>query len=81
LVTGVHGVLAATGLGLVIFAVITGTDSNPVLIGLGLLVVAALGGFYLFSFHLREEPHPKAVVVLHAGLAVAGVGALLVTFI
>ena len=44
----------------------------------GALVFAALGGFFLLSFHMRDKPHPKAVVVLHALLAVTGVVALLV---
>jgi hypothetical protein len=39
---------------------------------LGLLVVAALGGFYLASLHLRGTVAPKAVVFVHAGVAVAG---------
>ena len=39
---------------------------------LALLVVAALGGFYLATLHLRKALPPKAVVLLHAGLAVTG---------
>ena len=33
---------------------------------------AALGGFYLASLHLRGTVAPKAVVLVHAGVAVAG---------
>ena len=40
------------------------------------LVIAALGGFFLASFHLRGRPGPKPVVALHALLAVTGVGLL-----
>jgi len=47
------------------------------MIGAGLLVIAALGGFYMFSFQLRKLPPPKAVVVVHAGAAVLGVLCLL----
>lgn len=42
------------------------------LVGFVLLLVAALGGFFLASFHLRQRLPPKAVVVIHAGVAVAG---------
>ena len=41
-------------------------------IALLLLVIAALGGFYLASHHLRKHPGPKTVVVIHAGVAVVG---------
>jgi len=34
--------------------------------------VAALGGFFLASFHLRRKLPPKAVVLVHASVAVIG---------
>ena len=46
--------------------------STKVKRGLGLLVVAALGGFYLASIHLRGVVAPRTIVYLHAGLAVVG---------
>jgi hypothetical protein len=46
-------------------------------IALGLLVVAALGGFALLSFHLRGRALPSGLVVGHALLAVAGFVTLL----
>lgn len=67
-----HGVFAATGLLIVLYALVTGTQSLPTLIGGGLLVIAALGGFYLLSHHVRKVMPPKAVVVVHALAAVAG---------
>jgi hypothetical protein len=39
---------------------------------LGLLVIAALGGFFLASFHLRKQVASKSLVFVHAGVAVAG---------
>ena len=39
---------------------------------LAILVVAALGGFYLLSHHLRGSVSPKGVVLIHAGVAVVG---------
>lgn len=71
-----HGLLAATALVLAILAAMTPAAVPLVKYGAGILFVAALGGFFLLSFHLRKVPHPKAVVVLHALLAVSGVGCL-----
>lgn len=71
-----HGLLAATALVLVLWIFLTSEAPAAVGIGLGILVLAALGGFYLLSFHLRDKPHPKAVVIVHAVVAVIGVGAL-----
>lgn len=67
----VHALLGATGLVLVLLNVLTG--STTVLIAaLVLLVVAALGGFFLASIHFRGQLAPKAVVIVHALVAVAG---------
>ncbi|MCG8274919.1 hypothetical protein [Stenotrophomonas sp. NLF4-10] len=67
-----HAALGATGLLLLIVSIVRGAASQPVLIGFALLLLAALGGFFLASFHLRRRLPPKAVVVVHAGVAVAG---------
>jgi hypothetical protein len=37
-----------------------------------LLAIAALGGFFLASYHLRKQPGPRPVVLIHAGVAVIG---------
>jgi len=71
-----HGLLAATALVLVLLVAIAPNAMPIVKYGAAALVFAALGGFFLFSFHLRDKSHPKAVVVLHALLAVTGVGCL-----
>ena len=68
----VHALLGATGLVLLILVGLQGAWAGRVTAALGLLVVAALGGFYLASIHLRKQVAPRGVVVLHAGLAVAG---------
>ena len=72
-----HGALAATALVLVLLLVMAGGVRPLLMYGAGILVVAALGGFLLLTFHVRKVPHPKAVVVIHALVAVAGVGCLL----
>ena len=73
----VHGVLAASGLLVLLYALFTGPQPLTLMAGAGLLVVAALGGFFMFSFQLRNQPPPKAVVVVHALAAVLGVVCLL----
>ena len=49
-----------------------GEATQRALVGFVLLLVAALGGFFLASFHLRKQLPPKAVVLAHAGVAVMG---------
>lgn len=73
-----HGALAATGLVFLILTVIRSTTAGPLGLSLGILVVAALGGFILFSSHLRKRALPTPLVLIHAAAAVAGVVILLI---
>lgn len=66
-----HAALGATGLVLALIAVLGGAERNAA-IALIILLVAALGGFFLASFHLRKTPGPKPVVLVHASVAVIG---------
>ena len=70
-----HGVLAAMALVLALLVAIA-TGVAAIKYGVAVLVLAALGGFFLLSFHLRGKPQPRVVVVLHALLAVGGIGCL-----
>ncbi len=78
----IHGLFGAAGLVTVLLFVLhTGTSSKAA-VALILFVVAALGGFYLFSFHLRKKKLPSAVVIIHALVAVSAFAILLVaTFV
>jgi hypothetical protein len=67
-----HAALGAIGLLLVIYAALAIGISNAALTALVILIIAALGGFYLASIHLRSKVAPKPVVVVHAGVAVIG---------
>lgn len=67
-----HALLGATGLVLLVAQLLLGAPAQRLLAGFVLLLVAALGGFLLASFHLRRRLPPKAVVLVHAGVAVAG---------
>lgn len=68
----IHALLGAVGLVLLIIMLAQGAAGQGLLIGFVLLLIAALGGFFLASFHLRKQLPPKAVVITHAGLAVVG---------
>ena len=67
-----HALFGAVGLVLLIATILTGSTTQILLVGTGVLVVAALGGFFLASLHLKKSLAPKGVVILHAGLAVIG---------
>ena len=67
-----HALLGAAGLIVLIVMVVQGSTSSRLIAALGLLIVAALGGFFLASFHLRQRIPAKGVVIAHAGLAVIG---------
>lgn len=74
-----HGLFAASGLVVLLLALIkTGFGGKPG-IALGLLVVAALGGFALLGFHAKNQRLPSGLVVGHALLAVAGFLTLLLS--
>jgi len=65
-----HGVLAATALVILMRVVIQTSSVGFLAWALGVFVVAALGGFFLFSYHIRGQRLPSPVVVIHAAVAV-----------
>ena len=73
-----HGLLGAAGLVTLLLFVLQAGASSKAAVALILFVVAALGGFYLFSFHLRKKKLPSAVVVIHALVAVSAFSILLI---
>lgn len=73
----IHGLAAASGLVALILAV-SKSGGGSATVALGLLLAAALGGFVLFSQHLRKMALSIPLIVAHASLAVAGFVTLLV---
>ena len=67
-----HALLGAAGLVCLIILFLQGSASSQLTAALALLVLAALGGFLLASFHLRKQVPAKGLVIGHAGLAVIG---------
>lgn len=75
--SALHALLGATGLIVLIVMMLKGGASTTVITSFVLFLVAALGGFFLASFHLRKKLPPKAVVIVHASVAVVAFLALL----
>ncbi|HEY6010880.1 MAG TPA: hypothetical protein VIX18_05360 [Nitrospirota bacterium] len=76
----VHGAAAAAGLVLLILGVMeAGTTGSKT--SLAIFLVAALGGFTLFSFHLRSRPMPVPLVLIHGGAAITAFLILLLTVV
>jgi len=74
-----HAALGAIGLIILLYAAFTAGISKGALTALVILIIAALGGFYLASIHLGQKVAPKPVVFVHAGVAVIGFLTLLGT--
>ena|SRR3982751_4012399 len=72
----IHGLFAAVGLGILIYYLYSNGASNA-RTALILLVIAAIGGFYMFFRDLKGKFSPIWLAVIHALLAVTGVGFLL----
>ena len=72
-----HGLLAGSGLTLLLYAAFTAGVGQKVWAGIALLVLAALGGVFLnLAYHDKKLPLPKGIVVIHAAIAVVGYGLL-----
>lgn len=75
-----HGLAAAAGLTLLIFAAVTVGIPPQAKLALGLLVIAAIGGLTInLLFHQKLKPLPKPMVIGHGLLAAAGFVLLLLT--
>ncbi|HEX8170907.1 MAG TPA: hypothetical protein VF824_10245 [Thermoanaerobaculia bacterium] len=73
----IHGLVAATALVLLLIVALGTQGTQMQKIALGGFVVAALGGFFIFSFHVRNKPLPIPMIVVHALVAVASFVTLL----
>ena len=76
-----HAFLGATGLVLLLTGIMMGGGGTFALAALGVLVTAALFGFYLASVHYGKRVAMKKLVLTHAGVAVIGVTLLLLAIL
>ena len=68
-----HGVVAVSGLILLIYAAVSGGIPKLAQIALGVLVLAALGGATMFlGFHMRHRALPIPLVIIHGLAAITG---------
>lgn len=71
LLAAVHGLFAASGLVVLLIAIIQAATGGLPAIALCLFLIAAIGGFTLLSSHLRGRALPNGLVIGHAVIAVA----------
>jgi hypothetical protein len=75
-----HGAVAATGVGILIYAAATTGIPRTAQIALGIFVLAALGGAVLFlGFHRAGKPLPIPLVIGHGVIAATGFVLLLLS--
>jgi hypothetical protein len=75
-----HGVLAAAGLTLLIYAALTVGVPPMTQLAIGILIVAALGGAVMnLGYHSKALPLPIPLMLGHAVLAAAGFALLLLS--
>ncbi len=68
-----HGLVAATGLALLISVVIGQEVDQLVKVSLGVFILAALGGATIFlGFHMRNRALPIPLVIGHGLIAITG---------
>jgi hypothetical protein len=76
-----HGAVAATGVGILIYAALTTSIPTLAQVALGIFILAALGGAtLLLGFHMRSKPLPIPFVVGHGLIAAIGYALLLVSY-
>ena len=73
-----HGVVAAGGVVLLAIPVFAHPQRMPVNSALLLFCFAVIGGVFILLFRLQRERPPVFMVVLHGGLALAGLAVLLI---
>ena len=75
-----HGLLAGSGLTLLLYAGFTVGISRFAWIGTVVLIAAALGGLFLnLAYHDKHLALPKNIIVLHALIAVVGFGLIFIS--
>lgn len=81
-VAGLHGLLAVGGLA-TLAVLVRDAEGYPLgFLGsaLGFFIAAAMGGFVLLAFNLRDRPFPNTlIIVMHAAMAVVGMLILLIS--
>ena len=73
-----HGPIAALALILIIIDIARGHTEALLITALVILLIAALGGFILFSLDMLKKHIPKTLAIVHPIVAVTGVIVLII---
>jgi hypothetical protein len=73
-----HGIFAFIALLVLIAAAISHPESTLLLTSVVLFILAALVGFTLLSFDLRNKPIPKVIAIIHPLVAVSALVLLVI---
>ncbi len=74
----IHGPLAATAIVLLIIDVVKGHSESLLIASLVIFIIAALGGFALYTLDSLKKRIPKPLAILHPLIAVAGLIVLII---
>lgn len=75
-----HGAVAATGVGLLIYAAVSSGIPGMAQVALCVFILAALGGAGIFlGFHMKGKPLPIPLVIGHGLTALTGLVLLLIS--
>lgn len=66
-----HGLLGLAAIVLLVMQAVAHPGNSPVNVAVVIFMLTALGGLLLFAFRASKQRLPLAVVLLHAGFAVA----------
>lgn len=73
----IHGLFAISG---IITSIICALQLSILWSAVGVLVLAALGGATLFTWHLQKKPIPKAIAAFHGVFGLLGLSILIVLY-
>lgn len=73
-----HGIFAASGLVLLLLHVFATGGGGLLIAAVIFFVLAALGGLFLFSFHMSGRNLPKPLILGHGAIAATGFILLLI---
>jgi hypothetical protein len=74
-----HGLLAAAGLTLLLYAALAASVPRLAMLAVLLFLASAIGGVVMnLQYHLKAIPLPKWLVLVHAVVAVAAFACLLI---
>jgi len=74
----IHGPLAATAIVLLIIDVAKGHTESLLIASLVIFIIAALGGFALYTLDTLKKRIPKPLAILHPLIAVSGLAVLVI---